>query len=64
MTEFQICVLFSLSDPGIETISARISAAIYLWPLQVGQYEDRECRLLIGDGFYLHLAEDPIYATN
>ncbi len=26
-------------------------------------YEDRECQLLIDDGFYLHLAEDPIYET-
>ncbi len=39
-------------------------AAIYQRPLQIGQYEDRECRLLIGDGFYLHLTGDPIYETN
>ncbi len=36
---------------------------IYLRPLQVGQYEDRECRLLKDDGFFLHLTEDPIYET-
>ncbi len=43
---------------------ARISAVTYLRPLQIEQYEDRECRLLKGGGFYLHLTEDPIYVTN
>ncbi len=32
--------------------------------LQLGQYEDRKCRLLKGDGFYLHLTGDPTYVTN
>ncbi len=39
-------------------------AAIYLRPLQIGQYKDRECRLLKGDGSYLHFTGDPIYETN
>ncbi len=38
---------------------AHSSATIYLQPLQVGLYEDRECPILIGAGFFLHLMKDP-----
>ncbi len=36
----------------------------FLPPLRVGLGEDREGLLLVDYGFYLRLAEDPIYETN
>ncbi len=42
----------------------RIFSSICFPPLRVGLDKVREGLLLIDDGFYLHVTEDPIYNTN
>ncbi len=41
-----------------------VSLSVYLLSLQIGLDDDREGLLLIDDGLYLHLTDDPINEIN
>ncbi len=48
----------ALNDGANAEFPVMPKSLIYLWPLHI-----RECLLLIGDGFYLRLTENPVDNT-